>query len=577
MTSLSIPSSSILSESDEGSQEIYAAISFFHSKARKFFGNTLRRVISRRLAGVGWKTPRDMDNGIDINKSLFWYSKVSGSGNFIVVDIQYRLPNCSLVNGCGFALVPLVNDDETTLKLSVFEGTPRKLLYLPLGMITYDSIDAYLPKMNSNLYVTIKKSISQTLNLSNFSIENKICSVDDENLVGLNGHVELNGNLRSKLSDDKYSCTIMLNRVRLTWSQRIDYDNTLLNAIDKEYCGEAESLNKCRKSSFLGNMRQKRLSLSSKSQIMCRYLRIIAHDTDAPLFTTSVELEIQNDELIPYVDIIQLPRFSGADIAYVFSLEYQIALPKGKYVSRDHKDFHIAGQIYLPFSLNDNEGLKSISLVQNREIYTMFDSVKKFPFESTYMGGSIGFLYLNFNVSSDTDGEFTELQATKSLGDCIFERNDINPDSVSNLKNLSSSPKTSNYHPSRIDIDVDDQSVSSNSSHRLKSQNYLLLKGDQEEEQNDTSHSVSYGRLLIDTVPNLKCLVRDMQMYIESGDPKWLDSASSKCPRDKCLSILSRMEAYTGRFKNEMIESMVVRAIREEQKTQLIATMMKKV
>jgi hypothetical protein len=412
--------------------------------------------------------------------------------------------------------------------------------------------------------------------MSNFTVENKICSVDDENLVGLNGgHVEPNGNILSKLSDDKY-CTIMLNRVRLAWSQRIDYDNTLLNAIDKEYCGETESLNKCRKSSFLGNMRQKRLSLSSKSQIMRRYLRIIAHDTDAPLFTTSVELEIQNDELIPSVDSIQLPRFSGTDVAYVFSLEYQIALPKGKYLSGDHKDFHIAGQIYIPFSLNDNERLKSISLVQNRQIYTMFDSVKKSPFESTYMGGNIGFLYLNFNVRSDTNVESTELQVTKSLGDCIFECNDINPDSVSNMKNLSSSPKTSNYHASRIDIDVNDQSVSSNSSHSFKSRNYLLPEGDTEEEQNDTSHSVSFGRLLIDTLPNVKCVIRDMQMYMKSGDPKWLDSASSNYPRDKCLSILSRMEAYNGRFKNEMIESMVVRAIREEQKTQLIATVMKK-
>lgn len=547
VNALSVPSPIIFSESEKGSEEISASIFFFHSKARKFFGNTMHHVISRRSGGMGCKAPCDTGNGIDINRSLFWYSNVSGSGNYIVVEFQCTTSNGSKVDSCGFALIPLVNDDQTSWKLSVFEGTTRKLLYLPLGMITYDSIDAYLPKMNSKLYVTVTKTISQT-DLSKFIIENKIFSVD-ENLSGLNLKIESNGNLCVKFSNDK-RCFITLDQVWLSWSQRIEYENTLLDAIDREYCGESETLNKCRKSSFLGNMRQKRLSLSSKSKIECRYLRIIAHNTDSPLFITSAELVIRNDELVPSVENIQLPYFSGTDVAYVFSLEYKIVLPKGKCSLGEHMDFHIAGQIDTLCSWDDNsERQKSISLVQNRQIYSIFDRNNKFPFESTYLGGTIGSLCLEFNLTScKMNGESTELKMKESLGECVVECNENAPDSVPN-----SIDRTPGLKPSRIDIDMDCQNAVSSSSHLLKSCGFHREGG--KEEQTDTSHNISYGQLLVDTVPDLKNIIHDMQMYMRSGELRWLDSASSIFPRDKCLSFFSQMETYDGRFQNEMLET----------------------
>jgi hypothetical protein len=126
---------------------------------------------------------------------------------------------------------------------------------------------------------------------------------------------------------------------------------------------------------------------------------------------------------------------------------------------------------------------------------------------------------------------------------------------------------------SRIDIDMDGLSTVSNSSHLLKSCEFHREEG--KEEQTDNSHNISYCRLLVDTEPDLKNIIHDMQMYMRSGDLRWLDSASSIFPRDKCLSFFSQMETYDGRFQNEMLETMVVSAIREEQKIQRISRMMR--
>lgn len=563
--------SMILCESETGTQEISVSMFFFHSKARKFFGTTWNHIIQIETGKVK-SNPRTLDDGVDMNKSLFWHSKVSGSGNYVVVEFQYTRSKCSLTEGCGFALIPLANDGQTSLKLSVYEGTPRKLLYLPLGMITYESIDAYLPKINSKLYITITNSVSQTSELSKYTLENRILSVE-EKIGGLYVNADSNGSLCVEVHDGSCYDSI-LNKVRFTWSQRAQYENTLLDAIDREYCGEAEAQSKCRKSSFLGNMRQKRQSLSSKSKIVGRYLRIIVHNTTMPLFSKSLGLMVRNNELVPCSERTQLPCFLDEDIAYVFSLDYKIALPKGKYESSEDLDFHVAGQIHLPFSRDiHNDRQNSISLVQNRYIYSMFDRNRNVPFESTYLGGSTGSLVLKFNLISEMNGNSTELHVYKEMSGSAFDSNENDSDSFSRINNLSSDLPTSNLNLSRVDVDTDDHSVSSNVSHVLETNDLHREEGTQE--QKDTLQDISYGKLLIDIIPDLKTLVVDMQMYMRSGDIRWLDSASRNYPKDKCLSILKQMETYEGRFRNEMLESIIVNAIRKDHKRDFIARMMR--
>ena len=109
----------ILCESETGTQEISVSMFFFHSKARKFFGTTWNHIIQIETGKVK-SNPRTLDDGVDMNKSLFWHSKVSGSGNYVVVEFQYTRYKCSLAEGCGFALIPLANDGQTSLKLSVY-------------------------------------------------------------------------------------------------------------------------------------------------------------------------------------------------------------------------------------------------------------------------------------------------------------------------------------------------------------------------------------------------------------------------------------------------------------------------
>lgn len=566
--------SMILCESETGTEEISASMFFFHSKARKFFGNTWNHIIQSRSSETGKvkSNSRNLDNGVNINKSVFWQSKVSGSGNYVVVEFQCTRSKSSLTEGCGFALIPLANDGQTSLKLSVFEGTPRKLLYLPLGMITYESIDEYLPKINSKLYITITKSVSQTTELSKYTLENRILSVEGK-INGLYVKSDSNGILSVEVHDG-ISYDSILNQVCLTWSQRAEYENTLLDAIDREYCGEAEAQSKCRKTSFLGNMRQRRQSLSSKSKIVGRYLRIIVHNTTMPLFSDSLGLTVRNNELVPSSDTIRLPCFSDEDIAFVFSLDYKIALPKGNYESGEDIDFHVAGQIHLPFSRDiHNDRQKSISLIQNRCIYSMFDRNGNCPFESTYLGGSTGSLVLKFNLIREMNGNSTELHGDKEMSRHAIDSNENDSDSLPRLNNLSPALTTSNLNLNRIDVDKDDHSVLSNVNHLLETNDLPPEEGAQE--QKDTLQNISYGKLLIDTLPDLKTLVLNMQMYMRSGDIRWLDSASRNYPKDKCLSILKRMETCDDRFKNEMLESIIVNAIRKDHKRDLIARMMR--
>jgi hypothetical protein len=171
------------------------------------------------------------------------------------------------------------------------------------------------------------------------------------------------------------------------------------------------------------------------------------------------------------------------------------------------------------------------------------------------------------------NGNSTELHVYKEMSGSAFDSNENDSDSFSRINNLSSDLPTSNLNLSRVDVDTDDHSVSSNVSHVLETNDLHREEGTQE--QKDTLQDISYGKLLIDIIPDLKTLVVDMQMYMRSGDIRWLDSASRNYPKDKCLSILKQMETYEGRFRNEMLESIIVNAIRKDHKRDFIARMMR--
>lgn len=549
------------------------SITFFHSKAKRFFGNTLHQIIDTS------NTDNDVRNSVvKLENTVFWRSKVSENGNYVVLEFRRETSEVPSKEAYAFTLIPLVNNSRDTMQFSIFKGTSRKLLYLPLGMISYESIEAYLPKTKSKIYVRLKKTVSLDMDLLRFPDEDNIICIKSR-LPGFRIESKEDGEIKVEFADDMNYCDIIQN-FNIEWPKRTDYEITLLDTIDFEHFEQAERFSRCRKTSFLGGIRQKRLSLTSRSEIKKRFLHVLVHNTFCPLFSKSLELTITDGEGLMIPEAFEIPLFHDDKIALIFSLEYLVTVPQVKSMPPKEILMHVAGQIFIPNSIPDQEysHVMEIKLIRDQQIYSIFNQIitVSCPFEFSRMAGRFGLPIVLLSLRSRAQQELSiviadTLAIKYQEQDSDEATNNKEPNCHDNTKGGDDGAFGSYaLQVHRVDIEMDALSVSDSSQGAMQNQSVETVWNTDFTKGKATCERDYQCHLMVDKFKFLSPFIHDMKMYMVTRDPSWIDSNSDICPRSTCEDFISAIENENN-FKGEKLQSLIVKWFRNTVKNQFVA------
>ncbi len=317
-----------------------------------------------------------------MNEMVYWYPGPSSSiqkDTYIVVElvaskthISLRLDSNSIVSPryvCGWSFFQVQNgENESAREVSIYEGTPRKLLYVGKG----DDLETFrnaLPKACSRLQFTSPTlSIGVRCGRNEATLPSELdCDrmlVKKNFIIGADYQIPgfvFNSSTRL-LEYKKPSYNLNLSNISIQFASsstsRDEFEKEIIKHVfEDEYISTIK-----KKSTFLQRSkrrRQKELQTQAEVLIMKRQVNFIIHNSHAVLESKVADLRVgENDTLISEETIIPFHHYWKHHLcAVICNLEYTLSIPFGvdlKSKQTDSKDSStvkvVAGyQIFVPF------------------------------------------------------------------------------------------------------------------------------------------------------------------------------------------------------------------------------------
>lgn len=390
-----------------------------------------------------------------MHEMVYWCSRHCKEDVYIVVELVAASKHCSTrtsISGiespryvCGWTFFQ-VDDDEESMKVApIYEGTPRKLLYVGRTGTSSDALEVFrsaLRKSNANLqFVSASFSPApSTCNTStSTSTPNALSNVEvryvkedyiisaKENIPGI-AFDSNKGLLKSVYSN---SCALDLTSLSVAFQSLVARDDFEKEVIKSVVGADSSSTKK--KGTFLQfSKRHKKKTRQAQADVMIlnRRMRFAIHNSHVILESKAVDLRIgENNDLVSDENVRMDHYWKHQLCALVCSLEYTLSVPPGgsvgtKPLSVDSKHSTgtvVAGfQIHVPF---DEKGKRCHHqdivelLLANDERYhdvipfpedLMRPDLKPAPLD----GIKLKFKHSIVPVSNDSGDSIVETQAT---------------------------------------------------------------------------------------------------------------------------------------------------------------------
>ena len=302
-----------------------------------------------------------------MNEIVYWCSKYNDPHCYVVIELiaTQICRRSGILQGsfsCGWSFLCLGDEGEETRSTPIYEGTPRKLLYISSDGIeglrdTIPQSDAFLQYSFIVVPGTARKCIQDDHIIS---AQEAIPGIDF-----LPYNVTLQGSELHELN---------LQRFSVVFESRECFEKDLIASL---VGGTAITASK-KKATFLHfAKKQKKKSLQQEVHVVYRRMNFTVHNSHVTCFAADVDLQLDGSDRLFYEGPLRLEHYFKHHLcALVCSLEYIVYIPPAKpSAEAKYSKVVVGSQLYIPFS---DTGMKLYNSDDRKVVILPLTKYKKY-------------------------------------------------------------------------------------------------------------------------------------------------------------------------------------------------------